>query len=316
LKKIVDKRKMTESDWDLYRSEQNGIGGSEVAIILGLSPYKSKFELWLEKTKQIKRPQVNNNFVEWGNILEPVVREKFRKETGFKVFQNNFVLQHDIHDFMIANIDGEVIDPNRAGRGILEIKTTREHNRKDWEHGCPIYYQAQCQHYMAVTGYEYAYICCLIGGNTFVYHLIERDDWTIDKMIQAEMEFMHQVKNRIAPMIGHGKSETDWLHSIYPNAIEDEMFIPVVIEELALEYMTLSEQVKAKTFRMDEIKNQIKLEGKEFKTLRGNRLKISMPAIQKILFDSKKFSEDHPDLYNQYKTKESNYRGFDVSMLK
>ena len=70
-----------------------------------------------------------------------------------------------------------------------------------------------------------------------------------------------------------------------------------------------------KAENLELIKNKIKLEGKEFKTLRGNLVRIKMPTIRKTLFDSKLFSSEHPDLYVKYKIKESVYRGFDVTLL-
>ena len=316
MKRILDKRKMTEEDWQNYRSnEQTGIGGSEIATILNINPYKSKFTLWLEKTNQKAKDNVSGNAIEWGNLLEPVIRDKFKRETGFKVFQNNFVLIHDVHDFMVANIDGEVIDPQFKGRGILEIKTTNERNKQQWEDGCPIYYMSQVQWYLGVTGYTYAYICVLIGGSTFKYFLIERDDYLIDLMISEAQKFMYQVENKIPPEIGGSKNEAEWLAQAYPEAIEEEMSIPPSLEELAVEYNELQGEIKEKAKRCDEIKNKIKLEGKEFKTLRGSSVRISMPTINKILFDSKTFSLENPDLYVKYKTKQSSYRGFDVHFL-
>ena len=306
---------MTQDDWQEYREKQNGIGGSDVSVILGINPYKSRFSLWLEKTGQTKPEKIENEAIEWGNILEPVIRKKFADVTGFKVFKNNFVLAHDEFDWMVANIDGEVIDPFYDGRGILEIKTTNERNKKDWQDGCPIYYMAQVQHYLAVTGYEYAYIAVLIGGSTYKHFLIERDEYLIDKIISEEMAFMNEVKKRIPPVIGGSQVEKEWLTETFPNAFDEELTIPPTIEKLAIEYAKLQAEIKEKTKKCDEIKNQIRLEGKEFKTLRGEMVKITMPAITKTLFDSKQFSSDHPELYASYKNKTSSYRGFDVSFL-
>lgn len=317
MRKILDKTGMTEEQWQEYRGQQKGIGGSEVSIILGLNKWKSKFLLWLEKTGQTPRAEVSNEFVEWGNILEPVIRDKFQRATGFEVTENPWVMCHDEHDWMIANIDGEVINPNLSGKGVLEIKTTSEHNKREWEVGVPVHYLAQVQHYLAVMGeeYTYAYVAVLIGGNHFKYFLVERDDYIIDKIISAEMAFMKMIENRIAPEISGSKSETDWLFSKYPDAIEQEKRITLESEKLALEYYALSNEVKALNARMDEIKNKLKHEAEEYKYLKNERIKVAMPTIKKILFDSKKFSADHPELYNEYKTKESVYRGFDVTLL-
>lgn len=318
MKKILDKRNMTEQDWQDYRSQQKGIGGSEVASILGVqaSYAKSKFVLWLEKTGQKEPDKLDNEYIEWGNILEPVVRKQFAKKTGLKVFQNNFVLQHDQFDFMIANIDGEVLDPSRNGRGVLEIKTTSEWNKKEWEGDhVPVAYMAQIQHYLAVTGYEYAYIACLIGGNKLRHWIIDRDDFVINQIIEAEREFMRMVEEGIAPEIGGGQSESDYLAVTYPNGTEEELSMPEPLEKLAVEYSDLQGQTKLIDARMKEIKNKIRLEAKEIGKLKGYSLVINMPTVSKTLFDSKAFANDHPDLYNQYKTKTSTYRDFKIKML-
>lgn len=321
MKKIIDKRKMTQEDWNKYRSEQTTkpvIGGSEVATVLGVQPNyaKAPFILWLEKTGQKEPDRPDNDFIKWGNILEPVVRKQFAVETGFKVYQNNFVLQHDEHEFMIANIDGEVQDPNQKGRGVLEIKTTSEWNNKEWDgEKVPIAYMAQVQHYLAVTGYNYAYIVVLIGGNKLRWWFIPRDEEIINSIIQAEKDFLYKVANDIPPTIGATDGESEYLAKLYPEAIEEEMSIPQNIEDLASEYKELDELVKESKKRMDAIKNQIKLEAKEFKTLKGKQLQIYMPQINKVLFDQKRFSEEHPELHGQYKTKVSSYRDFKIKAL-
>jgi putative phage-type endonuclease len=317
LKKILDKRNMTGVDWQEYRQSEKNIGGSDCAIILGLNKYKSAFMLWLEKTGQVQPKPVENEYVEWGNLLEPVIREKFKKETGFKVFQNNFVLQHDEHPFMIANIDGEVIDPSFGGeRGILEIKTASAHLLKDWEKGCPNHYMLQIQHYLAVTGYNYAYVACLCGGNKFLYYLILRDDYIIDKIISAEMEFMNMVENNITPEISGSSGESDWLADKYGKANDEIVEMWDDLEAWALECEHALAQMKRWQETADTLKNRIKLAAKENKVLAGSIVKINMPTINKVSFDSKAFAADHPDLYERYKTKETSYRSFTISRVK
>jgi|SRR6476620_1533619 len=314
MKILLDKTGMTEADWQEYRRKQQGIGGSDVAVILGLSPYKSAFSLWLEKTGQVKAKPVQNEYVEWGNLLEPVIRDKFRRETGFEVYENPYVLQHDEHEFMVANIDGEVVDPAYNGeRGILEIKTTDGRNKKDWEVGPPEYYMCQIQHYLGVMGYLYAYVVVLIGGNHFKYFKIERNDYVIDKIISAEMEFTQLVKEKIPPEITYADSEA--LAVAFPEDNNETALMPPELEELVERYIDVQKEIKVLQDELDWIKNRFKFEAKENKHLRGVRFKVSLPTITKTLFDSKKFAQVMPETYEQYKTKESSYRGFTIKLL-
>jgi putative phage-type endonuclease len=320
---LVDKTGWTEEDWQEYRSKQTGvggspsIGGSDVSTILGLNPYKTPFTLWLEKTGQIEPEPVNNEYVEWGNILEPVIIEKFRKETGFEVLQNPYVMAHDEHDFMLANIDGEVIDDLHNGeRGVLEIKTSRERYKKDWEDGPPLYYMCQIQHYLAVMNYNYAYCAVLLGGSTFRYFLIERDDYIIDQIISAEMEFIRMVKENIAPEIDGSEAVSNWLNQKFPADNSETLEMTSLHEAMAHEYLRLTSLIKEMSAEADAIKNQLKLEAGENRLMKGETIRVSLPTVSKILFDSKRFAAEHPDLYESYKTKESSYRNFTVSFLK
>lgn len=315
MKRILDKRNMTAEDWQRYRETQKGIGGSDVATILGLNPYKTPFALWLEKTGQVKPQNIENEYIEWGNILEPVIRDKFKKETGFKVYQNNFVLQHDSHEFMIANIDGEVFDPEMGERGILEIKTANERMKPVWKNGPPNHYILQIQHYMAVLDYHYGYIACLIGGNHFKYFKVERNEYIIDKIIAAEMEFMRMVENNIPPEITGHSSETEWISQIYPIANEEEKQLPNELFDFTIRYIELQEQAKEIKEEMDKIKNMIKYEAKETEVFFNDYVRVSMPSIKKVNFDQKRFAEDYPELYEKYKNKESVYRNFKVTLL-
>lgn len=316
MRRILDKSNMTPEDWQAYREKQKGIGGSDVATILGLNPYKTAFTLWLEKTGQIEPPNLSGNqAIEWGNILEPVIREKFAKETGFEVFENNWVMQHELHDFMVANIDGEVIDPQFKGeRGVLEIKTAGERMKDQWTDGPPHHYMLQIQHYLAVLDYSYAYVAVLISGQTFKYFLIERDDYVIHQVIQAENEFMEMVEKNIAPEISGHKADTEYLAGAFPEDNGEIGELDGDLEAFALRYSTVQKQIKALQEEADYIKNKIKLQAKDFRILKSDMIKINMPTIKKVSFNTKQFELDHPDLYEKYKNKETNYRSFIVTV--
>ena len=311
MRKILDKSNMTEEDWQAYREKQKGIGGSDVATILGLNPYKSIFTLWLEKTGQIEPPVLNNEYIEWGNILEPVIREKFARETGFEVEENHWVMLHETHDFMVANVDGEVTDPQFNGKkGVLEIKTAGERMRDQWENGPPHHYMLQLQHYLAVLDYSYGYVAVLIGGNTFKYYLVERDDYVIDNIIQAEAEFMEMVEDGVATDISGHASDSDYLATAFPEDNGEIGELSDILEVYAKQYFSLQEQMKILQEEADYLKNLIKYEMKDFRILKSDDIRVNMPTIKKVSFDAKQFEKDHPELYQKYKNKETTYRSF------
>jgi putative phage-type endonuclease len=309
MRKILDKKNMTEEDWQAYREKQKGIGGSDVATILGLNPYKTPFTLWLEKTGQIEPPTLNNEYIEWGNLLEPVIREKFAKETGFEVYENHWVMLHDTHDFMVANVDGEVIN-STGEKGILEIKTAGERMRDQWENGPPHHYMLQLQHYLAVCDYSYGYIAVLIGGNTFKYYLVERDDYVIDNLIQAEIEFMKMIETNTPPEISGHQADSNYLADTFPEDNGEIGELNKALEIHALHYLSLQKQIKNLQEQADLLKNLIKSEMKDFRILKSSAAIVNMPTIKKVSFNTKQFEKDYPELYEKYKNKETSYRSF------
>jgi len=84
---------------------RSGIGGSDAAAVLGISRYASPMKVYLEKTGELE-PFAGNEYTEWGNILEPVIREQFQQRTGFVVEENLELLRSEKHPFMVAHLDG------------------------------------------------------------------------------------------------------------------------------------------------------------------------------------------------------------------
>ena len=89
---------------------------------------------------------------------------------------------------MLANLDG-VCEVPEYGTCIFEAKTASAFKAGEWEDSIPDEYQLQIQHYMVVTGYRAAYIAVLIGGNTFKWKCVERDNELIAMLVQLESDF-------------------------------------------------------------------------------------------------------------------------------
>lgn len=145
--RLVNTSAMSRNDWLEHR--RHGIGGSDAAVIMGVSPWKSLMDLWLEKTGQYVEG-IDSESMYWGRVLEDVIAKEFAIRNKLKIRRVNAILQHPDHPYMIANVD-RVIVGRKEG---LEIKTGHEFSSQHWENGVPAYYYAQVQHYMAVTGFK------------------------------------------------------------------------------------------------------------------------------------------------------------------
>src|SRR5690606_33475394 len=211
VKVLVKTREMSTEEW--LRTRKKGIGGSDASVVLGFNPWKSPFELYIEKTSDDIR-ELDSEAVYWGTVLEDVIAEEFTRRTGKKVRRQNKVFIHPAYDFTIPTNDRDVV----GEKALLECKTTSAFNADAWEcEHIPPAYICQLQHYMAVLGYEKAYIAVLIGGQKFIWKELKRDDEFIELMIQEEKNFWeNHVLKGVPPEIDGTPSATELLNKMYP----------------------------------------------------------------------------------------------------
>jgi putative phage-type endonuclease len=231
---LTNTKDMTREQWLNWRNK--GIGGSDVATICGLNKYKSALELWMEKRGYKEQDEAGESAY-WGITLEPIVRNEFIKRTGLEVDTINLMLKHSNHEFMLANIDGIVVDLD-GKKSIFEAKTTSAYKLDEWKDDTiPEGYMLQIQHYMAVTGYERTYIAVLIGGNTFKYKVVDRDDELIEMIIQLEKKFWDCVINDIPPEVDGSESCTNMINNLYAKSKKDSAIVlPDKAQEIIEEY--------------------------------------------------------------------------------
>ena len=303
---LVKTLNMDRNEWLEWR--RRGIGGSDAAAVAGLNPWKSPIEVYLDKIGELPK-QEDNEKMYWGRVLEDIVAKEFAKRTGKKVRRRNAILQHLEYEFMLANIDRELVG-EKVG---LECKTASEYTKDEWKDDkVPEQYILQCQHYMAVTGYQGWWIAALIGGNKFIYKYIERDEEIINYLIQIETEFWRMVENKTPPAVDGSKSSTEVLKILYPESEPDtEIVLPAEAEVLIEEYeLAAAEEKKAKE-RKEEAANKLKALLGEYETGRiGDRL-VSWKTVRSNRLDSKALKAAHPEIYQEF-ARESSHRRFSI----
>lgn len=122
--KVVDISNLSREDWLEYRKK--GIGGSDVAAIMGISPFATIRDLFYNKTgvQPVIQEEEESNWVakEVGHRLEDLVAEIFSKKTGLEVFPVRVMFRHPLYPFMLADVDFFVRMPDGTF-AILECKT-------------------------------------------------------------------------------------------------------------------------------------------------------------------------------------------------
>ena len=215
--KLVKTQDLSRAQWLDVR--KGGIGSSDAAAAVGLHPYKSPLQLWMEKTgREHRLPQVNpddaTSPMYWGTLLEPIVAAHYTRRTGLRVRRVNAVLQHPTHPWMRANIDREVVGSPDVQ--ILECKTAGYHGARAWEDGVPEYVQLQVLHQLAVTGKHAADVAVLICGQELRIHRIERTETMIAQLIALERRFWHFVETDTAPPADGSESADLALRALWP----------------------------------------------------------------------------------------------------
>ena len=188
------------------------IGASEVAVILGVSPWSTPLRLWEEKTGLVERERGTGEWLEWGTLLEPLIAKRYGEKSGRTVrhyHQGSLIAnrRHPTIDCFACSLDGEVDDPTEPerGTGVLECKNVVAFKEGEWRDGAPIHYQVQGQAAMACTGYRWASFPHLIGGNKLAWSDHERNEGFIAAMEAKVREFIQLVIVKRAPTFG------DWL---------------------------------------------------------------------------------------------------------
>ena len=224
--RLVRTQELSREQWLQVR--QQGIGSSDAAAAVGLNPYKSALELWLEKTgrqhllpssRQMQDAHTAPTVGEvsplyWGQLLEPLVAAAYTRTTGRRVRRVNAVLQHPQHPWMLANLDREVIGAPQVQ--ILECKTAGFHGAMLWKEGVPEYIQLQVMHQLAVTGKQSADVAVLIAGQELQIHRIERDETVVAQLIALERCFWGYVERDEQPPADGSDSADLALRSLFP----------------------------------------------------------------------------------------------------
>lgn len=298
MKRLVDVNKISHEEWLKYR--KMGVTGTDASSICGLNPFKSAIQVFLDKTTDVIE-DFDNEAMRQGRELEEYVAMRFCEATGKKVRRANAIFMNDEHSWMLADFDRLVVG-ERAG---LECKTVSAYSADKWANGAiPLHYQLQCQHYLAVSGYDCWYIAALILGKEFIVRKIERDEELIQNLITIEKRFWEQnVLAGIMPDPDGSKQAGELLAKYYPREKGKKVI--------------LSEQFSLQLKRREELAELIKKMETEKKTIEQSLVKYlgenesteaenSKFYVKWISYDTPRIDTDllkseAPEIYERYK---------------
>lgn len=293
-----------EDDWHTLREKR--IGGSDIGAIIGVNPYKSIVDVYVDKTEGSNFK--GNELTHWGHMLEGTILKEFsNKHKELIVYEVPYSV---VNDFLIANLDGALKDKETGDYGVLEIKTTSLWNKKDWEDNViPQYYYAQVQHYLMLTGYKFAYIAVLIGGQQYKEFKIERNEEDIELIRNKATEFYQEnLLKKIPPMPDGSDAYMNYLKQKALEIENNEVIEFADLEEKAVKIKELSKEINSLKKEQDLLKEEIMLELINNGTQKGVAGKFKFNIQTRKTPDFEAMAKENLELMEQYKELESKHQ--------
>lgn len=191
----------TDEQW--HEERRKGIGGSEAAAIIGLSPWCSNVELWKRKTGRVTTPDISDHeAVKYGHDAEPLLRDLFALDYGDKYAVSYGgaydLVRHPKHPFIQATLDGRLKERATGRLGVLEIKTTSivrsMQKEKWWNNGKPCIpdnYYCQLLWQLIATGFDFAVLHAQLKYDYGDDRRSERRTYFVERSeVEDDLEFL------------------------------------------------------------------------------------------------------------------------------
>lgn len=302
-------------------ARRSGIGASEMAAILGLSPWSTPYKIWRDKVSTTPPVELNTEPIEWGHAHEATIARRVSArypELG-KIAPSPGLLRHDDAPHVLATVDRLLVERgvrDAPAHAVLEIKNI---GLPSWRHSFkdgapPVYYELQVMMQLAVTGLDVGYLAVHYGGQKMDYpYRIERDDEAIGALLTyAETWWADFVDTRIPPPLI--LADQDILTDVYRG---DKDLSPFTAQGDVLEayaaYVDAHRREKEAKAEKDEAGFIVKKAMGDQTALIDNlgTVLATWAPRSSNRFDTTRFRKDHPDLAAEY-TKTSQSRTFNI----
>lgn len=318
---------MTNRD-EFLATRRHGIGGSDVAPILGLSKFRTALDVFNDKTEQAA-PQEETEAMHWGTVLEDAIAKEFQHRTGMKVQRVTKTLRKGVDGWMIANIDRAVVNPKISSRvtytnmsdgnlittdTILECKTANAFAAREWgpsqeddivagrepttEHKIPVYYETQVQWYLGVTGASICYVAVLIGGSDYRMYRVDRDDDVIQALVNACSKFWFENVKKGTPPAPQTADETV---ALFPKDNGEMVEATNEVAAKVGDLINLEARIKALSEEKDAIKNFLCATiGEKTGITIGGNVACTYKASTRNTVNTAALKKAEPAIYQQY----------------
>lgn len=243
----------TREDW--LERRKAGIGGSDAAAVMGVSPWKSRYALWAEKTGLAEMATEETEAMRWGKILEEPIAQEYARLTGRRLQDLGAyaIQQHPKLPFMLCTHDRIIDAIDDRGPGVLSIKTAAAWKFPEWENAeAPLPYQVQIMDEMAVSKLRWGSFAFLAWGKPVLWFDVERNDTFIQALEDECSDFWRQVETGEAPPVDGSESTSQAIKLLYPRDAGQSIQLPDEAETWWEDAQRAKEEIK----RLESIKRE------------------------------------------------------------
>lgn len=242
------------TEW--LQARRRGIGASDIAQIIGLSPYGTPWQVYVDKigATPLDDSDGRNESMRWGQLLEELILDEWEETSGLLARQRGLLVRHATHDWAMASLDALAFenlhgdDPADA-IAVVEAKTTGDWS---WSDEIPLHYRAQAQWQMLVSGLDSTIFAVLHNGRRFAtYELVaDYDDQAALLKAAEEFWFGHVLAEK-APAVSAEDNRA--LAIVYPTHRDEE----IAVDRDSVAALV---EVKAQQAELQKLRDQLEAE--------------------------------------------------------
>lgn len=206
---------ITVTEQRFREKRRQGIGGSDMPIIMGVSGYMTPYQLYLEKLGLLTAERVETPNQYWGKQIEHLIRQEFAKRNNVTI-EDREDRSHPILTFMKGNLDGWIKEWNAVFEAKCSIMTKAHEWDKTTPDGVPFEYLCQVAHYCFIENAASAHFGVLIGGYDYFEMRYNHDKELEKRLVKHASDFWAAVQSQEPPPL---VDENDLL-LMYPQHIE------------------------------------------------------------------------------------------------
>lgn len=288
------------TEW--HEARQASLGASEVAAVLGLSPWQTPLSVYL--AKRGVRNEIPENLAYFGRALEPVIAgwiEDTRPDLGS--LEDGFSVRSNDWPWLTVSPDRVIHRAEYPPGGPyipVELKTSSAFGRDKWSGGVPLFYQAQVQAQIAVLDAPYGWLAVLHGGNEPELYRIERDEDFIDGHLIPKTKAFWE--DHVLAQVPPEPTTSEEAVELWPGTEGVTVEGGTELLELWESYGLMQAESVDLSERLDAVKLELQKAMQDAVALThdGQELFTWKPRKGSARFDAAALKTAHPDIHAQY----------------